>query len=158
MADRPTDEEIAKWQRYFAIECNNLAWRLAETAGRTPEQDAEMLHAAHAAALHWGAVGTAVNAARAELLLAQVHALLGDEPAASRYARRNMEFVQQHGAEDWEMAFAHAAMAHAAALRRDADAHSEHYARARALGDGLPGAEDRRIFQASFQHVPQSVP
>jgi hypothetical protein len=40
-------------------------------------EDQEMLHAAHAAAHLWQAVGTEHHCALAQLLLAQVHALLG---------------------------------------------------------------------------------
>ena len=41
--------EVARWTRWFAIECNNRVWRLAEATRRTSAEDDEMLHAAHAA-------------------------------------------------------------------------------------------------------------
>ena len=78
MAERPSDEEIAKWHRWFAIECNNRGWELADMESRDTAQDTEMLHCAHAAAFHWDKIGTEVNVARAASLLAQVHALMGN--------------------------------------------------------------------------------
>jgi len=65
MADTPAAEEIRKWNKWFAAECNNRAWRLAEQPSRTPAEDQEMVHCAHAAALHWSKVGTALHQAPA---------------------------------------------------------------------------------------------
>ena len=86
MADQPGDEEIRKWHRRFAVECNNRAWRLSEASTRSPADDAEMVNAAHAAAFHWSKVGTELHAARAEMLLGHVHALLGHGELAMRSA------------------------------------------------------------------------
>ena len=55
VADRPSAEEIATWQKRFAVACNNRAWALIEQPQRTPAETHEMLHAAHAAAWHWAA-------------------------------------------------------------------------------------------------------
>jgi hypothetical protein len=35
MHDAVSPEELAKWTRWFAIECNNRAWRLAEAEERS---------------------------------------------------------------------------------------------------------------------------
>ncbi len=149
-----TPEEISKWSRRFAIECNNRAWRLSEAASRTPAEDDEMLHSAHAAALHWGQVGTALHKARATMLLAHVHALLGDGATAMRYANESFAYVMEHDSAAWELAFAHAVLANAAAAAGDRELHSKHYGRAQTLGEALPDAEDRSIFQATFRVVP----
>jgi len=61
MANEPSLDEIARWDRWFAVEMNNRGWELAEQAERTPEETEEMLHAAHAAAMHWARVGTDLN-------------------------------------------------------------------------------------------------
>jgi hypothetical protein len=149
-----TPEEKSKWSRRFAIECNNRAWRLSEAKSRTPAEDQEMLHAAHAAALHWGQVGTALHQARATMLLAHVHALLGDGAAAMRYADESFAYVMEHESPAWEVAFAHAVLANAAAAGKR-ELHSKHYERAQTLGEALPDAEDRSIFRATFRVVPE---
>ena len=77
MAERPSAEEIAKWQRWFAAASNNRAWQLIEVEDRTPSDDHEMLHAAHAAAWHWARVGTPLQEARAHMLLGMAHAQIG---------------------------------------------------------------------------------
>ena len=68
MHDAVPADELPKVHKYFAVECNNRAWRLSESPRRSPGDDREMLDAAHAAAFHWSKVGTEVHAARAVLL------------------------------------------------------------------------------------------
>ncbi len=53
----PTDDETT-WRRRFASRANNRGWALAEQATRTPAEDDEMLHAAHAAAHLWQPIAT----------------------------------------------------------------------------------------------------
>ncbi len=96
MAQEPSAEEIARWDRWFAIKMNNRARAIAENPARTPVEEEEMLHAAHAAALHWDRIGTDRNQAAADMPLGQVHALLGHGSLAMRYGRRSHDFVTSH--------------------------------------------------------------
>ena len=154
MSDAPAPEEIAKWQRWFAVECNNRAWRLAEQTTRSPAEDEEMLHCAHAAALHWGKVGTGLHRARATMLLGQVHAFVCDGKRALHYARESFAYVTSHDSPTWEVAFAHAVLANAAAANDERSLHATHYARAKALGGALTDDEERAIFEATFRTIP----
>jgi hypothetical protein len=116
-----------------------------------------MLHAAHAAALHWSAVGAPLNDARACTLLGHVHATLGHGELALRYARAGHDFfVDAASTPDWEIAFSHAVMAHAAAAAGDPALHHEHHRAARAAGDAIADADDRAIFEATFARIPKS--
>lgn len=74
--------------RWFAIEFNNRAWDLVEAPIRTADEADEMLRLAHAAATHWSAVGKPINELRARLLLALAHAVVGEGPAAVRFAKQ----------------------------------------------------------------------
>ena len=154
MADQPTEEEDLRWHRRFAAESNNRAWRLSEASARSPAEDEEMLNAAHAAALHWSKVGTELNAARADMLLGHIHALLGHGDSAMRYAGSSFKYFTAHETEPWELAFAHAVLANAASVADDVDTHARHYAIAKELAGNLSNAEERRIFEATFAHVP----
>jgi len=49
MSETPSRNEAAIWQRRLASQANNRAWTLSESLSRTPEEDEEMLQAAHAA-------------------------------------------------------------------------------------------------------------
>jgi len=113
-----------------------------------------MLHSAHAAALHWSRVGTELNQMRATMLLAQAHALAGDGKRALHYAREAFAYVTEHESDPWEVAFAHAVMANAAAANQERSLHATHYARAKALGNALTDDEERAVFEATFRIIP----
>lgn len=156
MAERPSADEITKWQRWFAIACNNRALQLAEQPQRTPAEGHEMLHAAHAAAWHWARVGTPLNAARAEMLLGFAHALSGDGPLALRYAMSAFNYFNEHEAPDWEQAFAHAVLAAAAKAAGNLALHAEHYPEAKRRGEAIADPDNRDVFMRSFRQVPAS--
>ena len=82
--------------RQFAAEFNNAAWDLLEAPSRTQAEDERMLQLAHAALLHWGAVGTPANAQRGLVLLALAHAVTGQSFRAVDLARRCLGVGQQH--------------------------------------------------------------
>jgi hypothetical protein len=154
MSNLPTQADPALWHRYFAIECNNRAWALT-VQPRTPATDREMLDAAHSAAFHWGQVGTELNHARASMLLAEVHALLGHGETAFSYAAEVRDFFLGRATEDWELAFAHAIYAHAAHAAGDALAHRRAYGEAETALAAISDPEDKAIVQQTFDLVPQ---
>jgi len=155
VSERPSADDIATWQKRFAVVCNNRAWQLVENAERTPSDMHEMLHAAHASAWHWARVGTALNKARANLLLGMAHALASDGPLALRYAMSAFNYFNEHEAPDWEQAFTHAALAAAAKAAGNPGLHREHYAEAQRLGEAIVAPEDRAVFLRSFSQVPR---
>jgi len=146
--------EMTESHRQHAMECNNLAWALSESTYRTPLQDNEMLDAAHASAYHWARIGTDLNRARARMLLGHVHAALGMAATALVYARESFEYLATHKAPDWEIAFAHAVLAHAAFAAGEVDLHRRHFARANELGRAIADPEDREIFFKTFNVIP----
>ena len=154
MADRPSPEEVSKWQKWFAAACNNRAWALIEQDPRTPSESHEMLHAAHAAAWHWARVGTELTEARANMLLGMANALNGDGPLSLRYAMSSFNYFNEHPAPDWEQAFAHATLAAAAHAAGDTALYAEHYSEAARLGDAIAEPEDRAVFLRTFSRVP----
>jgi len=137
-------------------ELNSRAWRLAEKPSRTKAEDQEMLNAANAVTSHWEKEGDELERARAAILLGQVHALLGDGKRASQYAREAFAYVTEH--EDdlpaWQIAFAHAVMANAAAVNGEGSLHKTHYQRAKTLGSALTDDDERALFEATFRTVP----
>jgi hypothetical protein len=157
MPHAPTDPDPDKWQRRFAVEFNNRAWRLSESPARSEAEDAEMLSAALAAAYLWAQVGTPHNVALADMLLGHVHALAGHPGLALKHAQASYDFVMANDSADWEVAFAHAVLAHAAAAGGDAALHRQHYLQAQTLGEALADEEERDIFNATFRQIPAPV-
>lgn len=138
-----------------AEDFNNRAWRLAEKVSRTPAENEEMLKAAKAAEQEWEKDGDEMERARGAILLGQVFALLGDGEQALRYAREAFAYVTENDdSPAWQVAFAHAVMANAAAAHGDGSLHKSHYQRAKALGSALTDDEERALFEATFRTVP----
>lgn len=155
MTDVPLDREIAIWHRFFAVECNNRAWALADQPQRTASEVDEMLDAAHAAALHWSKVGNELNAMRAKMLLAHAHAKAGHGAHAIALAIPVLDYFAGRDTPDWEMAFAHAVLAGAAHAAGDTARHRRHFDEADRRGRAIADPEDRRVFLASFATVPR---
>jgi len=141
------------WHRTFAAEANDRAWTLSEMRDLTTDEEAELLDAAHAAAHHWRRIGSEAQIARANLLLGRVHALLGHGRLAMHFATTAFDSITSRDGAPWEVAFAHAIVANAAAAAGDAAIHAKRYAEARALGEGL-AEEERALFLATFDLVP----
>ena len=154
----PTDpDELRHWHRRFGVECNNQAWALAGKAERSPDEDRDMLNQAFASAWHWSKAGTALNGARADVTIAHVLALLGHGPLALEHARRSLNYLEAHPAEDWDLAFAHAEIAHAAAVLGDGTLHANHFALAKQLGAAIAEDEDRQVFEAELARIPNTI-
>ena len=154
MSNTPEDTNPDSWHRYFAIEANNRAWELAEKANRSPAEAAEMLDAAHTAALHWQKIGTDLHRQRANTLLAEVHALRGFGESALALAEEVRSFFLDRETDDWELAFVHAIHAHAAAVAGDSEGHRASYAAAETALNAIADEEDRAIVQRTFDQVP----
>jgi hypothetical protein len=157
MSNLPKETDPQAWHRYFGIECNNRAWALT-LVQRTPAQDREMLDAAHVAAFHWGHAGTELNHARAWMLLAEVHALLGHGDTALAYAEDVRDFFLGRETPDWELAFTHAIYAHAACTAGLLPAYRIAYQQAEEALAAIADPEDRAIVQQTFDLVPKPGP
>lgn len=154
MPESPKPEEVAAWQRRLASQANNRAWSLTENPDRTPEEDEEMLHAAHAAMYFWTIVGDRNNKAHAAQLVAHVYARLGLPGPASHYFAKSEPVFFADSAEPWEKALAHAVAASVAAARQDAPAHLAHYRKAVERVAALPDPEERSILEATLRVLP----
>jgi hypothetical protein len=83
--------------RRLGVELYNGTWELIERRDRTPDEDDEMLHRAHASAYHWlQAPHTAANRARSHWLCSRVHAIAGQPEGALHHARRCLFLVEKH--------------------------------------------------------------
>ena len=113
-----------------------------------------MLLAAHAAAFHWSKAGQEINGARADFLLGHAYALAGDGGNAMKYAQSCLAWCESNPCEDWDIAFAHAGISHAAAVLGDAPLHAKHHAIAETLGHAIKDEEDRKLFMGEFARLP----
>jgi hypothetical protein len=121
---------------------------------RTPEEDEEMLQAAHAAMYFWRTIGNAKNHAHAAQLLAHVYALLRLPNPARYYLAKSQPIFFGEAADPWELALAHAVAANVAAAQADRVAHSEHYTVAARMIAALSDPDDQKILNATMSVVP----
>jgi predicted metal-dependent phosphoesterase TrpH len=157
MSDPASVEETAAWQKRLASQANNRAWDLAESTSRSPEEDEEMLQAAHAAMYFWKIVGNPSNRAHAAQLLAHVYALLKLPNPAKHYLKQSQPFFLEQESAPWERAFAHAIAANVAAAAGEREPHSRHYEEAKRLVAALADPEDRAILDATMRVIPRPV-
>lgn len=74
--------------RKLAADLFNRTWTLLDTPQRTPEQDDELIHAAHASAYFWLRVGGAQQHFRSHWQLTRVYAALNRPEPALHHAER----------------------------------------------------------------------
>jgi DNA-binding transcriptional MerR regulator len=141
-------------RRKLAADLFNHTWTLLELEHRTPEQDDEMLHAAHASRYHWGEVGEGVNLGRGEWQCARVYAVLGRAEPALWHARRCLAINEANGIADFDIAAAYEAMARAHATAGDLVEAAAWKARASSALDGITDPDDREIIEGDLATLP----
>ena len=136
--------------RFFAAGMNNQAWGLLESPARSSEQDELMRTTAYAAARHWSEVGQAINHQRAECLLAQVHAALGEVSGAVRHARRALALMTEaeDSIEAFDLVFTHDAASRAYQLAEELPRAASHRAQVESARASITDAADREVIEA----------
>ena len=143
MPDHPATAIDQAARRQLAADLFNHVWTLLDTDPRTPAQDVEMIHAAHASRHHWGEVGTPVNFARGEWQVSRVYSVLGRGEPALVHARLCLDTCVEHGIGDFDIAYAHEAMARAYRVLGDQAESTAHAEQARRATAGIADPEDR---------------
>lgn len=137
---------------HFAKTLNGRVWQLLEAERRTAEEDALMVHAAHACLYHWLQVGTVVNHQRGIWLLSRVYGVLGERTLALEYAQRCLALTEAHPGEmaDFDVAYAYEGMARTLALNGEAAEARAYRQKAEEAGKAIAGDEDRQIFEGDL--------
>jgi len=137
--------------RRLGVDLFNHTWTFLERDDRTPDDDDAMLNAAHASRWHWSqASQEAKHQARGEWQLARVYAVLGRGEPAVYHARRCIDWCGRGGVEDWDVAFAHEALARAYRVAGDLEDAERHKRLAREAGDAIADPDDREHFDADW--------
>jgi hypothetical protein len=137
-------------RRALAVGLYNRCWELLEIPYRTPGQDAELIHAAHASRYHWGEIAdTPARLWRGEWMCSRVYAVLGRAEPALWHARRALTLVEAGGlaVEAWDHPAVCEAMARASFVAGDADEGAIWKAKAAALAAALADADDREVIE-----------
>src|SRR3954470_3410495 len=139
-------------ERQIAVDLFSAVWRQMERSDRTPDDDAAMVHMAHASVHHWAQAGTELNLARGEWQGSRVYAVIGRGEAAFWHAQRCLDLCTRNDIADWDLAYAHEAMARAHAVLGDADACSRHVTAA--PGVRIAENDGRELLERDLRSIP----
>jgi hypothetical protein len=138
--------------RKLAVDLFNHTWSLLDNENRTPEQDEEMVHAAHASRHHWGIAGTEKNKARGEWQIARVYAALKRFVSSAHHAQLYMDACKTHDFDDWDLPFAHEGLARAL-IENDPDQAMKHLQEGREVGSKIEKEEDRAWLHTNLKEI-----
>ena len=137
-------------ERQLATDLFNHVWRLLDLDERTPEQDDDLIHSAHASRWHWGRVGSAQHWAIGEWQCSRVNAVLGRGEAALGHARRCLDLTERHPMDDFVAASAHEALARAYVVLGDVETARAERNLAYGLALELEDDDDRAVIEADL--------
>ena len=139
--------------RRLGVDLFNKTWTLMEKDDRHRGRGRRAICTARTRPRITGLqVGTPANRARSEWQCPRMYTVLGRAEPALHHARRCLEICEANpeALEDWDVPFAHEALARAHGLAGDAAEARRHEERARELGERIEGAEDRRLLEADL--------
>lgn len=149
----PSDEALAAWRRTIAPMAFNEAWRLLDRESLSREEEEEMLAATFAQRYLWYQVGAPRNHAIADWQVSRVAAVLGYADLAQRFGERSLALAREHELGPFVTAFAHEAIARAAAFVDDVATFTEHFEAARALIADIEDPEERETLEADLTEM-----
>jgi len=132
----------------------NYTWTLLDRKDRSPEEDDEMLHAAHASRFHWGHAGTPRNRSIGEWQLSRVYATLGRTEPALYHAHRSLDIARRYGLGRFYLAYAYEALARASAVAGNRRSRDRNVREARRIGSGVRDRDDRRMLLEDLATIP----
>lgn len=146
----PLDPNVHREQ---GVALFNGVWEMLDMPDRTPAQDDQMVHAAHASRWHWsqaGPLGGDQQLAIGEWQCSRVYSVLGRGEPAVHHARACLEICEQAGLGDWVIAAAYEALARAWAVAGDAGEAHAWMERARTATAAIGEAEDREVIEGDL--------
>jgi hypothetical protein len=157
MTEQETGER-EEWHRKFAAELFNLTWELLDKGERTLEEEERMVHAAHASRFHWGEIGAPLQFARGEWQISRVYAALGRAEPALHHARRSLDICTEDNIGDFDLAFAHEALARAYAVAGDRARTQAFLRSAQQAGAEIEDPGNREYFLSELKTVRDLIP
>jgi hypothetical protein len=139
-----------------AVALFNTVWEMLDAPDRTPAQDDQMVHAAHASRWHWsqaGELGGDQQRAVGEWQCSRVYAVLGRGEPALHHATACLAICEERGLGDWVLAAAYEALARATAVAGDAGRTGAWLAKARTAVAAIADAEDREVIEADLATI-----
>ena len=138
--------------RKLAAAFFNETWRLLNLVDRSAEQDAQMIHSAHASRMHWEFVGDSRNRAIGEWQVSRVYSVLGFPQPALYHATICLAITEHDEMKGFLMGCAHEGMARALALT-DKQTAAVHYKNAVEILSSIDDPEDAEILRSDLASI-----
>lgn len=142
-----------EWHKKQAIENFNATWDLIDQPNRTPLDDLNMIHAAHASRYHWGQIGTPLHFARGEWQLSRVYALVNMAESALYHAKNSLAYCQDHQIGDFDLAFAYEAIARAYKVSNNQEKMKEYKQLASTYAEQIEKQSDQDYVQSELNTI-----
>jgi len=144
MATEP-DFDLDTAHQYFSKECFNRAWELIDKAGRSPQEDEEIILACLASLWHWTQREdcSLTNLSIGYWQVSRVYALLNQAENARRYAHLCLDISLEGGVLPFYLGYAYEALARAEALAGDHAQVEKYLAEAQRIAATIPNPQDR---------------
>ena len=139
--------------RREAVKLFNETWDLIDIKERTPEQEAQMLHKAHASRYLWGLVGESKNFSRGEWQVSRVYAELKMGAPALLHGKLSLDIAEKNNLEAHDLAFGHEAVARAYGLLGENDNAAAHKAKGLEAAATLANKEDREYAESEINNI-----
>lgn len=150
---RLSDPVTAREHRKIGADLFNYTWSLVDRRGRTPEEDDEMVHAAHASRYHWGRIGRPLQLSIGEWQISRVYSVLGRAEPAFHHARRSLELARRGHLAPFYLAYAYEALARAAKVARKSRERDQYLRAARRIVTRVRSADDRRMLMEDLESI-----
>lgn len=142
--------------RKLAVDLFNHVWRLLDHPDRTPVEDDELIHAAHASCHHWSRAEIPPDPVRlitGEWQCSRVYSMLGRAEPARWHATRARKGCEAAGIDGFLLGAAYEALARASRVAGER-AETEHWiALGRRIADELPDPEDRQVLTDDLEEI-----
>ncbi len=149
----PMDPNVHREQ---GVALFNQVWQMLDVPDRTPEQNDQMVHAAHASRWHWsqaGDLGGDQQLAVGEWQCARVYSVLGRGEPALHHAQACLAICEKSGLADWVVAAAYEALARASAVAGNVGDARTWLSRGRTATAAIATAEDREVIEADLAEI-----
>jgi len=143
--------------RKLAASGFNSAWRLMEKVDRTPEEDALMVHTAHASRYLWDQIGTPVNRTRGEWQVSRVYSVLGRGEPCLYHAKRCHAICVGNGIGGFEAGCAFEALGRAYLVLGNPELAAECLQKGREILATLTDSEDIEILSGDLNGLASGI-
>ncbi len=150
MADKAKMEKIHK---YFAVNLFNGTWEYIDKTDRTPEQDLEMIHMAHASLYHWMQIGGPTQIYTGEWQVSRVYAIAKMGESALKHGLRSLQICVDNDMTGFNKAFAYEAVARAYSVLGDNTKKDEYIALGKKEAESIDKAEDKEYLLGDLKNI-----